>query len=347
MSHLTTPFPRRIELGATRREDWNTQINTTDGGNEVRNNRWSTSLRSYEVSLPIMARTDADYIALKDLFAEAEGALHSFDFPDWSDYSDVPVRFDTPLRITGLTPDQDHIDTFSLIEVRPEVEEGPGPIPDPPEYIASGTLVSQTSGTIALPYPVGLAANDVAVAQVVCLDVINVGWNTPAGWTLINTRTLNSNAHLLMALFYKRLTGAESGSQTFTTSAGGGSSTDNVTGIMSIFRGCHTTGLPYDHTNTTTAGNDTTPNAPSLNTFAENRLLCNFRAFAEPGANFQAAVDYDENYDQLGTGGSLGDCKITLTSKVAELPLTYPGETASIGSQLGQAQGCIGVSLRS
>lgn len=348
MSHLDTPFPNRIELGAVRREDWNTQVNTSDDGLEVRNNRWSTSLRSYDISLPLMLRTDADYIALRALFAEAEGSLHSFDFIDWSDGATVPVRFDTPLNITGHTPDHDHIDTFTLVEVRPAVEEGPGPIPDPPEYIASGTLVSQTSGTINVPYPAGLLADDVALVQVVVLDVINVGWNTPAGWALINTRTLNSNAHLLMALFYKRLTGSESGSQTFTTSAGGGSSTDNVTGIMSIFRGCHATGFPYDSTATSTAGNDTTPNAPGLDTFSDNRLLCNFRAIAGSpvGSNFQPGTGYTENYDQLGTGGSLIDCKVTLTSKVAPLPQSYGGETASIGGSLGQAQGTISVSLR-
>lgn len=116
-------LPDRIERGASRREEWNTQINTRDDGLETRNNRWSSSLRSYEISLPMMERTDADYIALRALFAEAEGSRYSFGFLDWSDNQLVTVRFDSPLRITGHTPELDHIDTFSLIEVREYASE--------------------------------------------------------------------------------------------------------------------------------------------------------------------------------------------------------------------------------
>lgn len=128
MTHLSSTLPDRIELGALRTEDWGTEVVTTDGGLDIRNNRWNAPLRSYDIALPPTKRDDADYVALRDLFAEAEGGLHSFDFLDWSDGVTVAVRFDTPLRITGMTPDDgadkgiDHIDTFTLVEVKDPTE---------------------------------------------------------------------------------------------------------------------------------------------------------------------------------------------------------------------------------
>lgn len=121
MAHLAASLPRRVELGAVLRDDWGTEVVTTDGGHEVRNSRWSTSLRAYDVSLPPMRRDDPDYEALRELFTEAKGKLHSFNFHDWTDETHatiVAVRFDTPLQITGIAQHLDHIDTFTLAEVR-------------------------------------------------------------------------------------------------------------------------------------------------------------------------------------------------------------------------------------
>lgn len=117
MAHLSSTLPDRIELGAVRREDWGTEIVTTDAGTEVRNNRWADPIRTYEVNMPLMERDDEDYIALRALYAEAEGSLHSFDFLDWSDDETVPVRFDGPLQLTGRTPQLDYL-SFTLVEVK-------------------------------------------------------------------------------------------------------------------------------------------------------------------------------------------------------------------------------------
>lgn len=117
MAHLSTTLPDRIALGAVRREEWGTEIVRTDGGSEVRNNRWSAPLRFYDVSMPLMERDDADYVALRALYAEAEGSLHSFDMTIWPDDETVPVRFDGPLQITGVTTEIDQL-TFTLVEVR-------------------------------------------------------------------------------------------------------------------------------------------------------------------------------------------------------------------------------------
>ncbi len=125
MTHLASTLPDRIEIGALRSEEWRTDINRTDGGVERRESRWEAPLRSYDVSLPITKRDDADYLAAKALYAAAKGSLHSFSFKDWTDNITIPVRFDGPLQLTGLMPDDADISfvgfdklTFTLVEVK-------------------------------------------------------------------------------------------------------------------------------------------------------------------------------------------------------------------------------------
>jgi len=123
MTHLSTRVPGEVELGAVRRLDYGTEIVTTDGGFEVRNNRWSTPRRTYDISFPISTRDDVVYLAVLALYAEAEGNLHSFDFPEWVDETGetlVPVRFDGPLAISGVAAHLDQIVEMHLVEVRGE-----------------------------------------------------------------------------------------------------------------------------------------------------------------------------------------------------------------------------------
>lgn len=339
-------FPQRVQLGGRRSSSWGTQITTTDSGEEVRNNRWSAPLRSYEFNMPPMLRTDDDYLALKALFLQAQGARYSFEFQDWTDDEYVNVRFDTSLPMTGLTPDIDHPGTINLIEVREYPVERTEPDPAP-EYVASGTHVSQNSATLNLPYPSGIEADDIAIAQLVVNDALTGGggWNTPAGWTLLDSENIvdNEGRHYL---FWKRLTGAESGSVTFTTFGGmGGDASDNCSGRMSTFRGCVASGNPYDASETSPgAEDDTTPTAPNITAAGYNRLIVNFWAFKFPGT-FAPGTLYTEHYEVSGTDGV--DTGLAMTSREVFLPLTYAGETGSVTSPpLGLAHGCISVALK-
>jgi hypothetical protein len=45
-------LPEEVEIGAVRRLEYRTEIVETDGGFEVRNNRWGSPLRTFEVSFP-------------------------------------------------------------------------------------------------------------------------------------------------------------------------------------------------------------------------------------------------------------------------------------------------------
>lgn len=119
MGHLNTTLPNEIEAGATQIRDYQTQIVTTDGGHEVRNNRWASPLRRYEASYSALERDGATHAAVMDLFDEAEGSLHTFNFQDWTDGSGSlrVVRFDGPLEVTGIAEHLDEV-TIRLVEVR-------------------------------------------------------------------------------------------------------------------------------------------------------------------------------------------------------------------------------------
>jgi uncharacterized protein (TIGR02217 family) len=118
--HLDSTLPSSVEIGAERRLDWGTEIVRTDSGAEVRNNRWSAPLRTYDVSFPTSKRDNAIYTAVIALWDEAQGSLHSFDFTDWATGETVPVRFDGSLTTTGVNPELEHIVAVTLVEVRLE-----------------------------------------------------------------------------------------------------------------------------------------------------------------------------------------------------------------------------------
>lgn len=125
MSHLSETLPSKVEIGATRRLDFGTEVVSQDSGAEVRNNRWAEPLRTYEVSFPIADREDETYLAVLALYEAAEGNLHSFDFQDWTDGTTVPVRFDGPLASVGVTPELEHIIQVALLEVRLDPDTSP------------------------------------------------------------------------------------------------------------------------------------------------------------------------------------------------------------------------------
>lgn len=119
--HLAEFLPEEIELGAVQHEHWDTDVVTTDGGHEKRRYRWSAPLRRFEISFAVATRDDPVYLAVRALFEAAKGSAHSFNFRDWTDESGatvIPVRFDSDLEITGVTPELDKIASVALIEVR-------------------------------------------------------------------------------------------------------------------------------------------------------------------------------------------------------------------------------------
>lgn len=119
MADLPDYLPSNVEQGAVRRKRYSTDIVTTDGGFEVRNARWSEPLLTFEVSFPTSKRTDDTYLAVQALYEKAKGTLYSFNFRDWANGGNViAARFDSPLTLTGIDRNLDHIETLTLVEVK-------------------------------------------------------------------------------------------------------------------------------------------------------------------------------------------------------------------------------------
>jgi hypothetical protein len=118
--HLNVQLTRNIEIGAVRVENQDSlEVITTDGGKEVRNLRAEDEARQWEFSMPTVNLNDSttDYDALRQMWADTERGLHTFNFYDFVDEELVKVRFASPLQITAPAPDLRHIDTITLKEV--------------------------------------------------------------------------------------------------------------------------------------------------------------------------------------------------------------------------------------
>lgn len=116
-----------------------------------------------------------------------------------------------------------------------------------PSFIGASTGTTNTaSNTLAINYPSGIQANDIIICAVEGEDSAG----TSAGDTTI-TDVTNFTMQAQIdggggksggAVFYKRATGSESGTETATMNSLLG--TRAMTGTMWLFRGCITTGDP-------------------------------------------------------------------------------------------------------
>lgn len=119
MADLPDFLPSNVEQGALRRLRYSTDVVTTDGGYEVRNARWAEPLLTFEISFPTSKRNDDTYQAVRALYEKSLGGAYTFGFKDWADGGAVKtVRFDSPLSITGIDRNLDHIETITLVEVK-------------------------------------------------------------------------------------------------------------------------------------------------------------------------------------------------------------------------------------
>jgi hypothetical protein len=122
--HLETSLPSAIENGARRIIHRDLEVVTTDGGNEVRNTRWSSPLRSWEISFNNAAVDNVNHLLVEQLWEDTESGTHTFNWHDERRDETVRVRFDSDLTITNTVGPYHRIDTFIIKEVRNE--GGPG-----------------------------------------------------------------------------------------------------------------------------------------------------------------------------------------------------------------------------
>jgi uncharacterized protein (TIGR02217 family) len=87
MSFIDHRLPGSVERGATRLDEEEIEIVTTDGRWEVRNARHAQSLLEFTISFTDgKLKTDPVIQAVRHLFKVARGSLHSFRFKDWTEY---------------------------------------------------------------------------------------------------------------------------------------------------------------------------------------------------------------------------------------------------------------------
>lgn len=146
-----------------------------------------------------------------------------------------------------------------------------------PQFIAAGTGAQNTgSDTLAVPYPADIIlANDI----ILCVAVARNTTGNDAGDTVITNISnfsldgalLHSGGDSSVALWYKRATGSESGSETVTMSVLP-SGTKSLTAIMFLFRGCITTGSPLEAGSSANVNSSATWTQTALTTTLASRL---------------------------------------------------------------------------
>lgn len=75
-----------IEVNATAKPRFSTEIVTTDGGHEVRNSRWAYPRHVFEFNLAPNTRDSQDFLEFRDLYYAAGGAFETFRFKHWADF---------------------------------------------------------------------------------------------------------------------------------------------------------------------------------------------------------------------------------------------------------------------
>lgn len=116
--HLHMSLPTSIENGARRSLMWDVEIVSTDSGAEIRNSRWATPLRSWEIAYNNAKIDSADHAAVEAMFYATEGGTHTFNWTDERTGETIKVRFDTDIQFTNTVGPFHHLDSFTIKEVR-------------------------------------------------------------------------------------------------------------------------------------------------------------------------------------------------------------------------------------
>jgi hypothetical protein len=142
-----------------------------------------------------------------------------------------------------------------------------------PTFFGKGTLDAENGGTSITPidFPASIQANDIAVMGVGCNG--SSTFTTPSGqgaWALLGT-SLESDAGQSTEWYWLRLTGSEAAetvaaSATFSATVGG-------YGQIWVFRGCITTGNPFEGVGNAGTVSETTPDSTAVTTTGPDRLV--------------------------------------------------------------------------
>lgn len=119
-------LPSDIDYGYQGGPGFQTVVQTTASGHEERITRWGQARHRYKCNKSLLSPEDAQ--TLKDFFLARRGALHSFPFKDWNDYTSaangitVPTNADQEIGTgNGLKKQWQLIKTYNEAGVSPYV----------------------------------------------------------------------------------------------------------------------------------------------------------------------------------------------------------------------------------
>lgn len=195
-----------------------------------------------------------------------------------------------------------------------------GAIGTTPTFVATGAADSSLT-TVAPAYPAGIQSDDILILSVWGFD--SSGSATvvdPAGWTAVLPANRNSSNFHASALYWKRATGSESGtvSVTFSESLNLG----GALGVISAWRGCTTSGTPFERANFYMQHSTTAMQGKGLSTAGINRRVVCFtfgHGSATSGSNTNGWTEDYEGNANPGTGvtASINSTEQATAGKVA------------------------------
>ncbi len=183
------------------------------------------------------------------------------------------------------------------------VASSPPPPGGAPAFGSAGAAAAALASSVDVPYPAGIAANDVLVLFALTKD--NVDIDVPAGFAAGDARTQGG---MRAEWFWRRATGTESGTLAVTKASG----TNLLFGRMYRFTGAATSGTPYEAAASTGASASALTPA-DVTTLGANRRVVALTALEDDlvlgdytGGAATVPEDVEESRTATGTDGALG-----------------------------------------
>lgn len=187
-----------------------------------------------------------------------------------------------------------------------------------------GSTSAQTSGAgagaLAVPYPAGLGADDVLIAQIAIHG--NRSITPPAGWTLINQS--NNGSILTQAVYWKRVGASSPASDVWNFSV-----PDRAGGVMVAYRGVDPV-APVNVFSSSVNPGSTSVTAVSLTPGVSDTRLVGLYALGNGNAGFTPPAGMTEQQD-FGLAAGPNGVTIELADEA------YAGGTAATGNRVATA----------
>lgn len=206
-----------------------------------------------------------------------------------------------------------------------------------PEYSAHEyTVITVATDSPTVTYP-SVSANDIMLVVFVTDSNHTLLSSPPSGWTVIETSEIDIGTDSSLSVFWRRATGSEGASETWTTIF---NSSEVGQALCIAYSGCATSGDPFDDTSATTAGPTTNWDIASVTSTDSNRLIVGIFG-CDPGGTYTFSAD---GTDTLRTESS--DASNQSFIAVLERAEASAGTYTVGGTTSSDTYGAIGIALK-